>query len=551
MKGIKMVVPIVFVVVLLAPTALSLCPPPGPIFPPPALDSNAFDFSIPDALFSNLTYLEETSFAIQAAIGNTTVFQYEHSAPGRQLNQSLFETKIRIASATKLITALAIELSKDKISLDDPVTKFIPGLNEELYGDVTVKALADHTSGLGRFGYTGDLAYSQGAASLGLPKINNTLPRCDPVPGGRICTTQEVLAEFNNPTYAPYSPNARALYSNIGYILLGRILEAVHNQTYEDVIQKLILGPVGMKKSTFISPSKDDATAILPRRPEDKSWFVDDFGNLNPTGGLWSTPNEMMLLLHALQNNDLLSAVALRDWMKPTTFLSSVNQAVGIAWEIFRITDLPLEFPRAIDIYTKLGGVPGYGSYFVLIPEFDIAITINAAGGAGGATSFVCIDLLGKITAALIPYADQLARKQAASKYAGTYKLATSETNDTITISSTYGPGLSIDSMTINNVAVLPALAASQGTPVENFSARLYPTDPDSLGTDKENWRMLLDQKVPAQKLFGDMECMSWNLGDPLRYVSEPLDTFVFHMDGKKVASVELLGWRVSLVKVN
>jgi len=95
--------------------------------------------------------MEDTSFAVQASIGNTTVFQYEHTAPGREVNQSLFDTKLRIASATKLITALALELSKDKIGLDDPITKFIPGLNEEYYGDVTIRSLTDHTSGLGRF----------------------------------------------------------------------------------------------------------------------------------------------------------------------------------------------------------------------------------------------------------------------------------------------------------------------------------------------------------------------------------------------------------------
>ncbi|CAA9967077.1 Beta-lactamase superfamily protein [Pyrenophora teres f. maculata] len=547
-----MIVSRVSITSLLVHTTLSICPPPGPILPPPTLAPNTSDSIIPESLFSHLTYLGETSFAIQAAIGNTTIFQYEHSAPGRQVNQSLFETKTRIASATKLITALAIELSKDKISLEDPITKFIPGLKQELYGDVTIKALADHTSGLGRFGYVGDLAYIGGGASLGLPNITNTLPGCDPTPGSRVCTPQELLAEFNNPAYAPHSPNARALYSNIGYILLGRALEAAHNQPYETIIQKLILDPVGMKKSTFASPTTDDGTALLPRRPQDASWFVADFGNLNPSGGLWSTPHEMLLLLHALQNNLLLSAAELRAWMQPTTFLGLTSQAVGIAWEIFRLTDLPLAFPRAVDVYTKLGGVPGYGSYLVLIPEYDVAITINAVGGAGAATSFVCVDLLDKIVKALVPYADVLAREQAEVKYAGTYKVGVmSGSNDSVVISGTDGPGLSIEAMTINHVAVLPALATSQGISVENFSARLYPTDPDSLGTDRESWRVLLDQKVPAEKLFGNMECMTWNLGDPFRYVGEPLDTFVFHIDGGKVASVELVGWRVNLVKAD
>lgn len=136
---------------LLIVPSLSLCPPPGAILPPPTLAPQASDFSLPDAAFQKLTSLNTTSFAVQASIGNTTVFQYEHSAPGREVNQSLYDTQFRLASATKLITALALELSKDTIGLEDPITKFVPGLDEELYGDVTVKALTDHTSGLGRF----------------------------------------------------------------------------------------------------------------------------------------------------------------------------------------------------------------------------------------------------------------------------------------------------------------------------------------------------------------------------------------------------------------
>lgn len=135
---------------LIVPT-IALCPPPGPILPPPSLAPNASRFSIPDAVFQNFTFLQNTSFAVQVSIGGNTIFQHEHSAPGRQVNQSLFDTQFRIASATKWVTALALELSKDVISLDDPITKFVPGLKEEFYGDMTIKSLTDHTSGLGRF----------------------------------------------------------------------------------------------------------------------------------------------------------------------------------------------------------------------------------------------------------------------------------------------------------------------------------------------------------------------------------------------------------------
>jgi hypothetical protein len=341
------------------------------------------------------------------------------------------------------------------------------------------------------------------------------------------------------------------MYSNIAYILLGKALEAVHNQTYDKVIQTLILDPVGMPQSQFLVPA-DDGTALLPRRPEDAGWFVPYYGNLDPVGGMWSTPNEMLKLLQALQNGELLSKVDLRAWMQPTTFLRSLHQYVGVAWEIFRITDLSLDFPRPIAVYTKAGGVPGYGSYAVLIPEYDIAIAINAAGGE---TSYSSIDLLDTVVTHLIPYADQLARTQAKSKYAGTYTFRTPDSpnsNNSITLSSTSGPGLSIDSLIINNVPVLQSLAVQQKISPENFSARLYPTDPDSLGTAEESWRMLLDSKVPKKKYWAELECMSWNLGDWGRYVREPLDTVVFHIEEGcgKVESVELLGWRVTLDKV-
>jgi hypothetical protein len=332
------------------------------------------------------------------------------------------------------------------------------------------------------------------------------------------------------------------MYSNIAYMLLGKALEAVHNQTYDEVIQMLILDPVGMTQSTFQVPD-DDGGAVLPRRPGDKSWFVPYYGNLNPVGGLWSTPNDMLALLQALQNNDLMTAVEMREWMQPTNFLRSLHQYVGVAWEIFRIDNLPLDFPRPIDIYTKAGGVPGYGSYAVLIPEYQIAITINAAGPE---TSYSSIDLLDTVVAHLVPYADKLARKQAKEKYAGTYTFG----NSSLTLSSTSGPGLSVDSLVINNAPVLQGLAASQKIDLKNFSARLYLTDPDSLGTGEESWRMLLEQEVPKRKYWAELECMSWNLGDWGRYIREPLDTIVFHMCDGKVESVELLGWRVTLDKV-
>lgn len=148
------------------------------------------------------------------------------------------------------------------------------------------------------------------------------------------------------------------MYSNIGYILLGRALEAAHNKTYESIIQDLILNPVGMNHSTFTPPTNNQ-TALLPRFSWDANWFVADFGNLNAVGGLWSTPNDMLKLLQALQSHKLLCKARLRKWMQPRAFLTSTQQFTGVSWEILRPTDMELDFKRPVEIWTKAGGVPG------------------------------------------------------------------------------------------------------------------------------------------------------------------------------------------------
>jgi hypothetical protein len=187
--------------------------------------------------------------------------------------------------------------------------------------------------------------------------------------------------------------------------------------------------------------------------------------------------------------------------------------------------------------------VTGYAAYTAIIPEYDIALTINAAGGQANNAVSTLFPLLVK---PLVAYADKLAQKQAAFEYAGTYNATIANVTNSVTLVVDDGPGIAITALTVNDVPVLQSLAAVQKIPFENFSARLYPTDPDSLGTGEEIWRILIDNK-DRNKGFAELQCASWNWGDPYRYVTEPLDTVVFTKDAGGAVSVELLGWRVKL----
>ncbi|UPX13311.1 uncharacterized protein EKO05_0003827 [Ascochyta rabiei] len=532
-----------------ATAAQAYCPPPGPLLPPPTIFSNSSKFSISDSVFENLPWASDTSYAIKASIGHTTVFEHEYSAPGREVGQSLLETQLRVGSVTKTFTMLAILLSADQIKLSDPITKFIPELDEVAYGDVTIAALASHTSGMGRYIYTGDLAIVPGfkPATLGLPSINGTgdkVSTCDPFPGGRVCTREEVVAGLNNPAYHPRSPDSGPLYSNIGYNLLGMALEAAHNKTSEQVIHDLIVKPLGMSKTSFSVPT-NSSTALLPRTSADAGWFVPDLGNYNPSGGLWSTANDLLTFLQSILSHKLLNKPETRRWLQPRALLPSLNQAVGESWEILRPADLDVKTQRPIDIFTKTGGVTGYAAYTAIIREYGIALTINVAGAHANEAISALFPLLMK---PLVAYADNLARKQAAVEYEGTYEATVGNMTNSMTLVVDDGPGIAVVNLTMNGVPVLQSLAAVQKIPFESFSARLYPTDPDSLGTEKEAWRILIDNK-DRQRGFAELQCASWNWGDPFRYVTEPLDTIVFTKGADGIVSAELLGWRKQLSK--
>ena len=535
-----------FSTLLSTPATLNYCLPSSPLLPPPKGHPELLDFDIPESTFADQVWLPDTSYAIKASIGDVTIFEHEYSAPGRKVVQSLLDTSLRVGSVTKTFTVLAILRSADKIKLSDSITKFVPELSKEVYEDVTIGALASHTSGLGRYIYVGDLAVVPGfkPAAFGLPSVDSTgneVSTCDPFPGGRICTREEVIAGLNNPAYHARSPDSGPLYSNIGYALLGMALETVHHKSAEQTIRDLIIDPLGLSKTTFSAPT-NTSTALLPRSKADAGWFLPNFGNYNPSGGLWSTPDDLLVFLQSILSHKLLSAPETRRWLQPRAFLTSVHQAVGESWEILRPTDLNVKTPRPIDIFTKPGGVTGYAANTAIIPEYGIALTITAAGGQ---VNDAVSTLFPLIVRPLVAHADKLAQEQAATQYAGTY-ISIAGADNSLTLAVDDGPGLSITDWIMNGVPVLRSLAAVQKIPFESFSARLYPADPDSRDAGKDVWRVSLDRKDKKQG-FADLQCIGWNQVDVFRYVSEPLDTVVFSKGEHEARSVELLGWRTVL----
>lgn len=166
-----------FILAFIAPTiAIGTCYNPGPSFPPVdhiltqvhfnilslKLHSLVDDFlSRPDGWATNTT-----SFAIQLTSSNETIWSRYYTAPklGNYTDSKptpvTGDTNFRVASISKTFTVYALLLEK-RISLEDPVTKYLPELLEgekpvDPFGllvqwdQITIRALASQLSGISR-----------------------------------------------------------------------------------------------------------------------------------------------------------------------------------------------------------------------------------------------------------------------------------------------------------------------------------------------------------------------------------------------------------------
>jgi D-alanyl-D-alanine carboxypeptidase len=144
-----------------------------------------------------------------------------------------------IRSVTKsFVVTVVLQLiaaSNGSVSLDDAIGKYVPGVPN---GDgITLRELANMTSGL--FNYTEDPGFRQAFGS-------------DPT---RTFTTDELLAfAFNGTSHEPFNfePGARYQYSNTNTLVLGKLIEALSGQAFEDVLQAKVLLPLGLDATKYL-----------------------------------------------------------------------------------------------------------------------------------------------------------------------------------------------------------------------------------------------------------------------------------------------------------
>lgn len=188
-----------------------------------------------------------------------------------------------LASLTKLVTTTACLLLEEerRISLDDPVSEWVPDFDRDGRGSVTLRHLLAHCSGL---------------------------PAHRPL--YETCRTPDDALEAVCRTPLESTPGTMTTYSDLGFILLGAVLERASGMAMDSLVGERVLDPMGMRQTGY-RPAADLLSRIPPTEADGEEpihGVVHDdntraIGGVAPHAGLFGPATDVARLVMAYLND--------------------------------------------------------------------------------------------------------------------------------------------------------------------------------------------------------------------------------------------------------
>lgn len=263
-------------------------------------------------------------------------------------------TMFGIGSNTKAFTtaALATLVDEGRIAWDDPVYGRLPGFamyDPYVSHEMTIRDLLAHRSGLGLG--EGDLLF-----------LYSTYTR------------EQIISKlrFLKPAY---SFRSRFGYDNLLYMAAGQVIPAVTGESWDDYISERIFAPLGMKNSNVSSTAFESGLDYgWPHARVDGKLKVIDFqvlDNVGPAGAINSCAADMAkwILLQLNQGKlvDRQGRINFSDY--------------GLGWMVREY--------RGQKVVSHGGGVSGFVSNVMLLPDHNLGVVVLSNAEEGGATAAI------------------------------------------------------------------------------------------------------------------------------------------------------------------
>ena len=240
-------------------------------------------------------------------------------------------TIFRLASITKTFTAVAVlQLIEDgKLKLDDPLSKYVADFPNA--DKILISHLLSHTGGVADF-----IPYEE---------------------------LKKRPLEFE--------PGSRISYSNNGYSVLGRVIEKVSGQPWDEYLRDHIFLPLGMKHTGY------DRTQELAGRAT--GYLAGANGQYHPIppqdafgayagGGLYSTVEDMVRWDAGLSSGKLLRKETLDLAFTPGLLTDGRRTVYGLGWMTTNY--------RGLREVGHGGDITGFNTYFARYPDSQLSVIV-------------------------------------------------------------------------------------------------------------------------------------------------------------------------------
>ncbi|MEM7369486.1 MAG: serine hydrolase domain-containing protein [Bacteroidota bacterium] len=257
----------------------------------------------------------------------------------------------RIASISKSMTAVAVLqlVEQGKVDLDAPIQTYVPEFPPKAEGEITVRQILTHTSGIRHYkGMLDMISFKQ------YPNLLSAMKKFQ---------KRDLVGK----------PGEVYHYTTYGYVVLGVLIEQLSGLSYSDYMTQYIWKPSGMQhtsvetKESFSDPNKSGLYRIT-----DKGTFKKDpRTNLSvkiPGGGIQSTAADLLLFGKAIIEHRLLKPESMKQMLVDPGIREGGNP-YGMGWFLYQNDENGL-------IIGHSGSQAGTCSQLLIVPEKGVVASV-------------------------------------------------------------------------------------------------------------------------------------------------------------------------------
>ncbi|MGE6596314.1 serine hydrolase domain-containing protein [Bacillus proteolyticus] len=282
--------------------------------------------------------------------------------------------RFRIGSVTKTFTATTVLqlVGENRVQLDDPIEKWLPGLiqgNGYDGNQITIRQLLNHTSGIAEY------LKSKDADIMNSKKTY----------------TAEEIVKMGLSLPPDFSPGKGWSYSNTGYVILGMLIEKITGNSYAEEIEKRIIEPLDLSNTflpgnSTVIPGKNHARGYMKMEGTSE---LKDITYYNPSlaksaGDMISNADDLNTFFSSLLGGKLLRENQLKE-MLTTVPVEGKGVGDGYGLGIYET-----KLPNGVSIWGHGGAIPGFTTFAggVIGGKHTLAASINSLGAIDIITQF-------------------------------------------------------------------------------------------------------------------------------------------------------------------